>query len=227
MNKLIIKKDFNDVLSNKKTILSIIFVLIMVVYINSLYMLDKKAFYVSVMGINNSIRNFEWLDLLVFLFYVFIYTYLSLFLFTKDLKNSLSNIFLRIHPKNYILYKMFSIFFITLLALILQNIFIIILEYVFTKGLYLNFDYFFKNLLFIYLFQSTFIFIYIISSRYKMLTMFWVLMLLIAAFMFDTIVINYNLVYLILLIVFINTIILIGFSKLFKDVFEKKKEMIL
>ncbi len=225
MNKLLLKKDLYSLFKNKKINLFLIIVFGLIFYIKLLNKTPLEELYVNIMGMNFSFIDFYWLDFLIYIYFILFYSYIVIYLFTNDIKNDFSNIFLRTTPKKYIKNKINSICFSTLLILVLLNVIILLLELIFIGQISINFIIIIKQLLFICLIQNIVLFTYIFSSKNISFLFLILLFVLIEIKFVDLNIILYNNWYMLFINMFLDILIYISYSKYYKEVFEINKEI--
>lgn len=166
----------------------------------------------------------NWLNLIAFILYISIHCYIALKIFIKDFRNNPSNIFLRISPKKWILYKILSISTISILLLFFSYIVTIILYFSFiNRDSGISISLFIKNYIFISILQQLLLALYIIFSKYNFVILLIIFGTIIKLFNIQTSIINMNIY--VLLIVYLTTFIsiLIINRKLYINLFESEE----
>ncbi len=174
----------------------------------------------NTIGINYS-NDLGSIEKLLCIFNILFYFYLSLELFTKELKNGVENIFLRINTKKFIINKLISISIITILINIIIYILFLYL-FIINKILISNIlIVFLKNIIYVLTLQFSIIIVYMFSKNNKCI----LFLLMLFIFMFNNRIliniINTKIIYLILVLIFILWFIVMYFKKNYFNLFEK------
>lgn len=223
--KYLIYNDVFHFIRKRKLLISLIFLLPLLpvlLSINSqISLLD--ILFVST-GTNFDIDNFNILQLLMLLFNSFAFLYLTIDIFVKDLDDNLENIFLRIKPKKYIMLKSVFLMFFTFLLKLFQYIFIIVVTAL-IKGINLDINVvllFFMDLTYLLLIQLGFLLIYIIFIILKKNIYFLTFMIFLSLFIVPKNIWQTQkfIVIIVLLIIFLNILIKLIFSKKAKKLIE-------
>ncbi len=179
------------------------------------------------LGFGLRINDLSIFEKLIFCFSIIVYLYLLLKVFTKDILNDVENLFLRISTKQWLFYKIISIFLISLCLLFLYygtaNLVILLLK----KDISIDlFHLFIRNIEFIYCLQLLILIIYVAYYNKKNNLFYLLVITIIFVLVFWKRFINWNitdchiLVTIFILMIIIFTII----SKNMKYIFEKIKE---
>lgn len=175
-------------------------------------------------GTNFDIDNFNILQLLMLLFNSFAFLYLTIDMFVKDLDDNLENIFLRIKPKKYIMLKSVFLMFFTFLLKLFQYILIIVITSL-IKGINLDINVillFFVDFTYLLLIQLGFLLIYIIFIILKKNIYFLTFMIFLSLFIVPKNIWQTQkfIIIIVLLIIFLNILIKLIFSKKAKKLIE-------
>lgn len=166
----IVKNDILYLLKYKKKIMLMYFLMIVIYIVVGLISKssnDAQLFYDS-LGLNCSLTK-NVLVMMMYLFNVGIFLYISFILFTKDIKNGIDNIFLRLDKKKWLLVKIMSILLVTIIIKI--SVYLILTLLLLINGIHINniVNLFIIDILYISIIQNIALALYIINSKYKYL----------------------------------------------------------
>lgn len=159
---------FNDflgfIIKTKKMILLYLLVIISYLLLN-LRLFDQidTDMLHRLLGLNIDLEYLAWDSMLIYLFSCSIYIFIFFDLFFKDISNAMGNIFLRITPLKWFIYKIALITFITIIIyLFLYTIvYIIIFPNIIISVIV---TLLLKNIIYILILQMVFCFLYLLSK---------------------------------------------------------------
>lgn len=227
--KYIIYNDIRYIVKKeRKIVLLYLFIIVMLTFLFSYsnYSIDDNII-IKIFGLDCNFKEFDWIEILSYIFSMSIFILLSFKTYIRDMKNNLENIFLRISKKRWIIYKLISIFISTFLILILGYLIVylilIVINNIYSKDIIKLFT---KNLLYVYFIQLISIIIYCLfkaNCHYIFISIIISIFILNLCFnIFSIISINLYLIilsYLIFIILYLKIII-----KKLTVIFEKVKE---
>lgn len=220
--KFILLSDISYFFEAKKKIIFLYLLILFTYFIFNIFLkfpMDKNLFY-KTLTLNCEFETADWMTIIMYLFSSSVYVYIALLLFTKDLKNGLCNIFLRMKPTKWILYKNISTSLISIITLSLAY-FIILSPYL-ISGISIEIEIilFVKNLFYILLLQNISVLLFIVFSKVKIILTMTILLILININNIPTNIININFTVIMILCVLVYLLIITLYHYLFVNVFE-------
>lgn len=209
--KYVLKNDIRNLFSKNLFIIeTFIFIIICFPIISKMagYNFDKEILYMC-NGISNNFST-NIIAGLLFVMNIAFYLYITIYLFTFDIKNGIDNLFARIKPNKWIKYKLISI---TIILTIIKTLLFLITVLNNTDLLDNVYTIFFNQFLAIILLNYIVIYTYIwIVNSNKILTIFNILLIIVYFIIYNYLVFKINIVVIVILI----TIYFILIERLFK-----------
>ena len=229
MIKYLLKSDYIFMKKKLKKHLLVYFsiLLVFILFGKNLNLINTSKLYLDSLGLKVSSNN-DFISILIFLYHNILIIYFQFLLFTKDLKNSPNNLFLRIRIKKWYFIKALSIIIFTIGIKFILHLFITVLFYFLYKnleiGLYLCLKYFIISFIYTIIIENILMIVYLLKNKiFKFLLISIILVLLYIKKLPLNILLltkNISLVFIILCVLFISNILL--FSKNYLYVFEKE-----
>lgn len=220
--KFILLSDISYFFKSKKKIIFLYLLILFTYFLFNIifkFPMDNKLFY-KTLTLNCEFETADWMNIIMYLFSLSVYGYVALLLFTKDLKNGLYNIFLRMNSTKWILYKIISTTLISIIMLILAYLTIFILFLISSISIEINIIFFAKNLFFILLLQHISLLLFVVFSKMKIILPTIILLTLININNIPTNIININFTILMILFVLAHALLITFYHYLFVSVFE-------
>lgn len=220
--KFILLSDISYFFKSKKKIIFLYLLILFTYFLFNIifkFPMDNKLFY-KTLTLNCEFETADWMNIIMYLFSLSVYGYVALLLFTKDLKNGLYNIFLRMNSTKWILYKIISTSLISIIMLILAYLTIFIPFLISSISIEINIIFFAKNLFFILLLQHISLLLFVVFSKMKIILPTIILLTLININNIPTNIINMNFTILMILFVLAHVLLITFFHYLFVSVFE-------
>ncbi len=195
----------NDILSFIKKyyryLLGYFIILISMIFIQNIvgFKSDENLF-IDIVGLNLD-SNGNLYSLLMFLLNLAIHLLVIFQIFDNDIKNGLTNIFLRINKQKWIIYKYISITFINLILRLIVYSLTFIFFKILSGSLSINIiKYFLINFLFIMLIDYLFLNIYILTKKNKILLyIVFIITISLGVFLKNIRIVDFNIFILLLL----------------------------
>lgn len=220
--KFILLSDISYFFKSKKKIIFLYLLILFTYFLFNIifkFPMDNKLFY-KTLTLNCEFETADWMNIIMYLFSLSVYGYVALLLFTKDLKNGLYNIFLRMNSTKWILYKIISTSLISIIMLILAYLTIFIPFLISSISIEINIIFFAKNLFFILLLQHISLLLFVVFSKMKIILPTIILLTLININNIPTNIINMNFTILMILFVLAHDLLITFYHYLFVSVFE-------
>lgn len=220
--KFILLSDISYFFKSKKKIIFLYLLILFTYFLFNIifkFPMDNKLFY-KTLTLNCEFETADWMNIIMYLFSLSVYGYVALLLFTKDLKNGLYNIFLRMNSTKWILYKIISTTLISIIMLILAYLTIFIPFLISSISIEINIIFFAKNLFFILLLQHISLLLFVVFSKMKIILPTIILLTLININNIPTNIINMNFTILMILFVLAHALLITFYHYLFVSVFE-------
>lgn len=224
--RYLLLNDLNYLVRFQKKIF-ITYLLVPLIYLSFLLAVNIEInleLFNKILGINADFISFDWLSILLYIFYLSIFLYLAVTLFILDMKSGAENLFLRMSYKKWLFYKLLVIGTTLLLMLIslylvLGTIFSLIIN---NFELKIMINTFFKNFSYILVIQSAFLMLYSLYFKFKIIIFIIISLLIVNFYKFPTIIEKTNIfvnvsIYFVIFIMFIYL-----FKYLYINMFEKK-----
>lgn len=222
--KYVIYNDIDYIFKNKKKLISLLFILSIISILILIQSRDTIFDILTVgLGLNLKLKESGTMEIIMYLLNLFFFLYLIVDIYIKDITYNIDNIFLRIKPLKYIIYKNIGFILITFLIKMLQYILCILLGIIMNKEFSMNIiDLYFTDYIYILIFQYLFMilyYIYIIMKKnvYVLLIGSLVMIGLIPKNIWKM---NSNLGYILIIFLLIQIIIYVLFSKKNKSIIE-------
>lgn len=186
----IIFNDFINFFKNKKKLLITYFLIIIIIFLFKLVHnveITNNIIY-EILGLKCIFYEQDWIQIIVYTFIMVFYVYLSMSVFIKDLKNNLSNIFLRINPTKWLLYKTLSIMFIDGIIMIITYLLVMLLYSTFNSMINFNWFIIFNNYLYILIIQFIFLIFYIVYSKLPILAILSLIILFVLLYPYTSVI---------------------------------------
>lgn len=166
--KYIFLSDIEYLIRNKK---KIIILLILFPAIISAIMPNhnlNEMLYVA-FGINLNFKIIDIIEIMMFIFNIVIYLYITFDIYTKDIQFELDNIFLRMRPQEWLCRKNIVFIFLNIILKLIEYLFVLVIGIIIEKEINLQnlISYYFCDLTYILLIEFISINIYILILSKK------------------------------------------------------------
>lgn len=224
--KYVLLNDINYLVKFQKKIF-IVYLLVPLIYLSFILAVKVEInleLLNRILGVNADFVSFDWLSILLYIFYLSIFLYLSVILFILDMKSGAENLFLRMSHSKWIFCKLIVLGITLLLMLaslyiIFGTIFALITDNFEIK---IMIEIFLKNLSYILAIQSIFLILYSLYFKFKTIIFIVILLLIINFSKLPTIIGSTNVFINISIYFVINATLIYLFKYLYINMFEKK-----
>lgn len=215
--KYICLNDINHIFKKENKMLILYFIVIFLYFnLNILMGMNKDStIYYNTLAICCDFSTSGWLEMLVFVFSIAIYVYITFQLFYKDIKFGLDNIYLRMNHKKWLLYKMTMIYFISALLLSIMYFIFYLLCLLHNIPLGISIFIYFKNLLYIFCVETIGLLFILVSSKIKILIPILILLFLSFFLFLPTNILKMNILLPLLLLLFASILLLLIYRKVY------------
>lgn len=219
--KYILKNDISYIINNlvKYVFFILIVPVIMFFIVNN--SISEKEIVNYIMGLNIKIKDSNFLEIIIYVFNVFVSLLFVISIYLKDLTIGLDNIFLRINPNKWYIYKTFLFIIFMIMVKFTQYFILFLVIKNITWIVIVNLA--ILDLIYILFLQFMFLIVYMSLSIFGKKKWGLMIYLIIYLFLIPKNILsfnNYNLIFLILLIFFSFGYLYIIFRKKYRNLFQ-------